>query len=133
MKMQNSKVLKVILFICGALILLPGLIALFNPVGFTARNGVDIVGNISMLNDYRGMGGMLLGSGIIILLGILHHRMAFTSTVVAIVMFLSLALGRFVSIVMDGMPADGLFKATVVEAILGFVAIFALVKFKEKE
>ena len=70
MTMQNSKVLKVILFICGALILLPGLIALFNPVGFTARNGVDIIGNISMLNDYRGMGGMLLGSGIIILLGV---------------------------------------------------------------
>ena len=131
--MQNSKVLKVILFICGALILLPGLIALFNPVGFTARNGVDIIGNISMLNDYRGMGGMLLGSGIIILLGVLHHRMAFTSTVVAIVMFLTLALGRFVSIVLDGMPADGLFKATVVEAILGFVAIFAMIKFREKE
>ena len=131
--MQNSKVLKVILFICGALILIPGLIALFNPVGFTARNGVDIMGNISMLNDYRGMGGMLLGSGIIILLGVLHHRMAFTSTVVAIVMFLTLALGRFVSIILDGMPADGLFKATVVEAILGFVAIFAMIKFREKE
>ena len=131
--MQNSKVLKVILFICGALILIPGLIALFNPVGFTARNGVDIIGNISMLNDYRGMGGMLLGSGIIILLGVLHHRMAFTSTVVAIVMFLTLALGRFVSIILDGMPADGLFKATVVEAILGFVAIFAMIKFREKE
>ena len=69
----------------------------------------------------------------IILLGVLHHRMAFTSTVVAIVMFLTLALGRFVSIILDGMPADGLFKATVVEAILGFVAIFAMIKFREKE
>ena len=130
--MQNSKVLKVILFLCGILILIAGAMALFSPTGFTARNGEDITGHISLLNDYRGLGGMIVASGIIMLLGIIYSRMAFTSTVVAIAMHLSLSLGRVVSIFLDGMPADGLVKATVVETILGLLAIYALVKYREK-
>ena len=129
--MKNSKVLKVILFLCGLAFIIAGCVALFNPVGFTARNGIDIVDNFSLLNDYRSMGGLLLGSGIIIMLGVIHARMTFTSTVVAAVVYTVFALGRVVSIVLDGIPAEGLVKATVVESILGLLAIFALVKFRE--
>ena len=91
--MKNSVALKVILGLCGTLILIPGLMALFSPTGFTARNGEDIAGHISLLNDYRGLGGMMLASGAIMILGIIHSRIAFTSTVVAIGMHLSLSLG----------------------------------------
>ena len=130
--MQQSKVLKVILFIAGAMILLAGAFTLFNPEGFTARNGIDLGGQISLLNDIRGMGGLMVGSGIIILLGIIHRRMTFTSSVVTAGIFLTFALARLLSIGLDGVPADGLVKATIVELVVGIAALVALIKYREK-
>ncbi len=133
MEMQKSKILKVILFLCGAAVLVAGSIALFSPVGFTARNGIDLGDNLSLFNDYRSMGGLLAGTGIVILLGIIHKGMTFTSTVVAAVVLSVFSIGRILSIVMDGMPADGIVKATVVETVLSLLAIFALVKYRVKK
>lgn len=131
MKMQNSKVLKAILIICGVIFILAGSVALFSPVGFTERNGIDIAGNLSLFSDYRAMGGLILGPGIIILLGAIHHRMAFTSTVVAAVVYMTFSLGRILSILLDGLPAEGLIRATVLETVLGLLAVFALVKYRD--
>ena len=130
--MQNSKVLKVILFIAGLMFIGVGLATMLIPVGFVARNGVDISGQITLLNDYRGSGGVILGSGILIMLGVFYSKMRYTSTLLASVLYISFAIGRAISIAMDGMPAEGLVKATVVELIVGFAATFALIKFKEK-
>ena len=132
MEMKKSIVLKIILVLCGLAFLVAGGVSMFNPEGFTSRNGIDIAGNISLLNDYRGMGGLLVGSAIIILLGVIHSRMAFTSTVVAAVVYLVFSLGRGLSLALDGMPADGLFKATIVETILGLLALFALIQYRKR-
>lgn len=132
MNIQHSTLLKVILGIAGILVLLPGVFAFFNPIGFTARNGADISGLMSVLNDYRAAGGMMLGSGIVILLGVIHSRMAFTSTVVAIMAHMTLAFGRLLSLFSDGTPAKGLVAAMVVEAVVGVLAVFALVKYRQK-
>ena len=115
MTMQNSNVLKLILFFCGIAILVAGAIALFNTDYFTARNGIDIAGNLSLYNDYKATGGLFMGVGMLILIGIIHSKMAFTSTVVAMIAHLSIGIGRTISIINHGMPADALFKATVVE------------------
>ena len=132
MLMKNSNILKAILFLCGLLIIVPGVMAIFSTDYFAGRNGIDIAGNISLYNDYKAMGGIMIGAGIVMWLGIIHPRMAFTSTVVAMVTHLSIALGRYISIAMDGMPADGLFKASIAETVLGLLAVFALVKYREK-
>lgn len=129
--MQNSKILKGILFICGLIFIIAGSVALFAPVGFTARNGINITGNLSLFNDYRGMGGLLFGAGIIIMLGVIHARMAFTSTVVAAVVYMTFSLSRILSVLLDGVPADGLVKATVAETILGLLGVFALVRYRD--
>ena len=89
------------------------------------------MGNISLLNDYRGMGGLMFGSGLIIFSGVFIPRMAFTSSVVAAVVYLTFSLGRVLSIVSDGLPFEGLIKATVVELILGLLGLFLLVKYRE--
>lgn len=132
MSMQDSKVLKGILFVCGLIVSIAGSFALLGPEGFTARNGIDISRQISLLNDYRAFGSLMLGSGLIILLGVIHSRMAFTSTVVAVVMYGIMTIGRVLSIVIDGLPAESLIKATVLEGILAAVAIFALIKYRKE-
>ncbi len=129
--MKNSIVLKIILGIGAAMFLLAGWFASFNPLGFVARNGADIAGELTLLNDYRGFGAVLIGAGIIMVLGIIHERMRFTSIVVMAVLYTTFALGRTVSIITDGSPVEGIIKATVVELLVGLVAIFALIKFKE--
>ena len=129
--MKKSIVVKIILGLCGLLIIIPGVIALLSPENFTGRNGEDISGKISVLNDYRATGMFMIGAGIVMLLGLLHSRLTFTSVIVAIFAHLGLALGRWLSIALDGMPADNLFKATIVETILGALAIFVLIKYQE--
>ncbi len=129
--MKNSIVLKIILGIGSAMFLLAGSFSAFNPLQYVARNGIDIAGQLTLLNDYRGSGAVLIGAGIIMFLGIIHERMRFTSIVVMSVLYTTFALGRIISIIVDGIPMEGLVKATVVELIIGLVAIFALIKFKE--
>jgi hypothetical protein len=132
MKMKNSVVVKLILFLCGAAFLAAGGFSTFSPDGFTLRNGIDISNNLGLYNDYRGFGGLMFGMGLVIMLGIIHARIAFTSTVVAAVGYATLTLGRVLSIGIDGMPVEGLLKATIVEGVLALLAIFILVRFKEK-
>lgn len=130
--MENSKVLKAILFISGLLLTIIGGAILFMPVVFSARNGIELGDSISLLNDIRASGALMLAGGLLILSGAFISQLRFMATVVSILMFLSLGIGRIVSIVMDGMPAEGLVKATVVEMIIGFVGIFALLKYRKK-
>jgi len=131
--MKNSKVLKAILFVSGLLLLAIGMATLLTPVEFSARNGIDLHGDISLLNDVRSAGAFLAGSGFVILLGAFIDKLAYTSTIVSIVAYLSYASGRIMSLVIDGMPAEGLVKATVVEIVIGLVGIFAFIKYQENE
>ena len=131
--MENSKVLKFILFLSGLLLIIIGGAFLFIPVEFSAKDGIELGNNISLLSNVRSASGVVMGSGILIMLGAFFPKLSFTSTVVSIVVFLSYGLSRILAIVMDGMPAEGLVKATVVEMILGLVSVFALLKYRKKE
>lgn len=135
MTMKKSIVLKIILGICGLIILLPGALSLLNPVGIAASHGAaDISGDIALLNDYRASGGILFAAGILIVIGIFRPKMTFTSTVIAAFSYLSLGFGRVISIIADGMPDEkSLIIATVVELVLGIAVVTALFMFREKE
>ena len=129
--MQESKVLNVILFLAGLLILVVGSATLFFPVEFSAKHGVNLVQDVSLLNDIRGLGGLMLGSGLIIISGAFVKQMRFTSAVVGSVMYLTFALARVISIILDGVPAEGLIKATVVETVMGLVVLVAFIKYRK--
>lgn len=129
--MRNSKILKFVLFLCGGILLFAGAKAMFTPVGFTARNGIDIIGNTSLINDYRSTGGLMIGGAILILLGIFKNSLAYTSALVASIIFTTFTLARVLSITLDGMPAETLIKATIVEGILALFATVAFIKYRE--
>jgi len=131
--MKKSGVLNAILIVSGILLVGIGFATTFMPVEFSARNDIDLGGNIGLLNDTRAAGAGLLGAGLIILLGAFVRKLAFTSLVVSILIYLSYAFGRIVGIIADGVPVEGLVKATIVEVALGLVGVFALIKFKEDE
>jgi len=129
--MQESKVLNVILFLAGLLILVVGSATLFFPVEFSAKHGVILAQDVSLFNDIRGLGGLMLGSGLLIISGAFVKQMRFTSAMVGSVIYLTFAMARVVSIVLDGVPAEGLIKATVIETVMGLLVLVALIKYRE--
>lgn len=131
--MTNSKILKTILFISGLIATGVGGAILIMPVGFYALNGIDFATDINLLNETRAPGGALLASGILIMSGAFVAKLAFTATVISIVLYLSYGLSRILSIVIDGMPVEGLVQAAVLEIVIGLACVLALVAYRENE
>ncbi len=131
--MKNSKVLKTILFISGLMLIGFGGAILFMPVAMAAISGIELGGNISLLNETRAPGGALLASGILVMSGAFVAKLTFTSVVVSTLVYLSYGLSRILSMAIDGMPAEGLVQVAVLEIVVGLVCVFALVKYRETE
>ncbi len=131
--MKNSKVLKTALCISGLIAMGVGGAILLIPTTFHAANGIELGSSISLLNEVRAPGGALFATGVLILTGAFARRLAFTSTVVSACLYLSYGLSRFLSMAIDGMPAQGLIQAAVLEVAIGLVCAFALVRYRENE
>lgn len=131
--MKNSRVLKAILVSSGLLMTGVGGAILFMPVAFSASNGFDPSSNISLLNETRSAGGALLASGILIMSGAFVAKLTFTSLVISILLYLSYGISRTLSMLIDGVPAEGLVNAAVLEIIVGLVGVFAYLKYRGEE
>ncbi|BDD03603.1 DUF4345 domain-containing protein [Aureibacter tunicatorum] len=133
--MRNSKVLKTYLILSGILLMVLGGATLSVPVEFKAGSGIDIAENINIINDSRAFGALLLGVSIVSLLGAFRCSLSYTSTLLASLLFTSLGIGRLISILADGMPVDGLVKATGLELILGITGFvfFSIYQYNGKK
>ena len=131
--MKNSKVLKTILLISGLIASAMGATILFAPGAFYATYGIELGGNLSLLNEIRASGGTLLASGILIMSGAFVDKLAFTAAVVSTLLYLSYGLSRVMSIGIDGMPVEELVQAAVLEIVIGLACIFALIQYAEKQ
>lgn len=131
--MGNSKILKVILFLSGLLLILVGQGILMNPASFLAKHDIDLGGNISLISELKSHGGVFLGLGILILLGAFIKRLSFTSTIVSTVIYVFFFIARVLSILVDGTPAEGLVIATYIEIFFALLGIFALIKYLPKK
>lgn len=125
--MIYSKVLKVYLFISGLILTLIGSLTTFNPAPIKANEGIDIAGNASALNDVRAFGMLLLATALFSFLGSFKSSLRKAAAISSFMLFLSLGLGRLLSIFLDGMPSDGLIKATGLEFIIGAVGLILFV------
>ena len=130
--MKSSKVLNVILLISGLIAIGVGGTILTMPVAFYSASGINIEGNISLLNEIRASGGALLTCGIVIALGAFVAKLTYTSVVISILLYLSYALSRILSIAVDGMPVEALVQAVILEIIIGLLCVFAFIKYNVK-
>jgi hypothetical protein len=121
--MKNSKVLKTVLFFSGLIATGIGGAILLIPTAFYATYGINLGGDISMLNEIRTPGGSLLAAGILIISGAFVASLTFTSAVIAALIYLSYGVSRILSIGIDGMPSEGLVQATAFEIVIGVVCL----------
>ena len=129
--MKKSKALKVFLIISGLLLTLIGGATLFMPEAIKEASGVDLNGNISVLNDIRASAALILSLAVLVLSGAFVSKLTYTSSLISVLLFLSLGVGRIISIIADGMPVDGMVKATGLEIVLGLVGAFLFFKHQE--
>lgn len=130
--MKNSKTLKIYLVISGLLLTFIGGATLLMPVEMKASAGIDISGNISVLNDIRAMSALLLGIALISLTGALSKKLSYTAALMSTLTFLTLGIGRAISIFSDGDPVDGLVKATILEFVLGIIGAILFITQQNK-
>jgi len=130
--MENSKVLKIILFFSGLPLIVFGAWRLTMPVAFFDFSGLMLGSDVGVLSEARGAGGMILVSGIVILLGAFSAKLRFTSTVLSILVFLSFGFARLLGIAIDGMPGEKILQGIISEFIVGSVAVFAFLKYRKK-
>ncbi|MEN8178294.1 MAG: DUF4345 domain-containing protein [Pseudomonadota bacterium] len=131
--MKSSKALKAILLVSGLIAAGIGGAILVVPEAFYASYGIDLGGNVSLLNEIRAPGGALLAAGILIISGSFVASLTFTALVVASLLYLSYGLSRILSFVIDGMPAEGLVQAAALELVVGMFCVFALLRNRAKQ
>jgi hypothetical protein len=106
-----------------------GLMRLSNPIKTYLKNsGIKLENDTSLLNEMRGVSAVMLCAGIIISLGIFIPYLTFTSHVIASLIFGGFAIGRFISIAVDGKPNKQILQGIMFEIVLGGANIFALVQ-----
>ena len=130
--MKDSKVLKAFLIFSGLLLTFIGGATLFMPVAIKASSGVDLAGNVSVLNDIRASAALILGLAILIISGAFVRKITYTSSLISFLVFLSLGIGRIISILSDGMPVDPIVKATGLEMVLGVLGLVLFMRNREK-
>ena len=119
----------VILSLSSLMLVFVGLMRLSNPIKTYSKNsGIKLENDTSLLNEMRGVSAVMLCAGIIISLGIFIPYLTFTSHVIASLIFGGFAIGRFISIAVDGKPNKQILQGIMFEIILGGANIFALVQ-----
>ena len=130
--MKNSKVLKVILILLGLPLIIFGSWRLLDPISFFNFSGLLLSTDAGLLSEARGAGGAILGFGILIFLGAFKKKLAFTSTITAMILFLGFGIARIISLVVDGNPGSMIYQGIFSEFVFGLLALFALIKYREK-
>ena len=125
--MNNSKILKIYLLVSGFILTAIGGLTTFNPVTIKANEGIQIAENASALSDVRSFGMLLVATALFSFSGSIKSSLRKPATISSFLLFLSLGLGRLLSMLFDGMPSDGMVKATGLEIILGLAGLILLI------
>lgn len=115
-------------------LLLSGLVAggvaasiLIAPDAFYASYGIELGGNRSLTNELKAPAGALLFAAVMMLAGSIRTRLMPLSLTTAAAVFLSFGLSRFLSMIVDGVPHEGLVSAAVVEVAMGTICLISLI------
>lgn len=89
------------------------------PVAFYATYGIELHPDPNLLSELRAPGANLAVLGAVIGVAAFVPRMLRISASLGAAVFLAYAFGRVVSVVNDGIPANGLVQATMIELVIG--------------
>lgn len=127
--MEKNKTVTVFLILAALIGLSIGGGLLFLPAQLQADNGI-ILSGASDFSETRAPGSAIFFAAIFSVISIFQVRLRRTALIIMSLFFLSYGLGRLLSLILDGMPAQGLFYAMIGELIMGAFAVILLIKIK---
>jgi hypothetical protein len=115
------------LSLSSLLLIFVGASRLINPIqAYLKNSGIKLNQDHDLLNEMRGVSALMLSGGILILLGIFIPSLMLNSHVIGALMFLGFAIGRFISIAVDGKPNKQIIQGIVFEVIFGGANVIGL-------
>ena len=120
---MSTLLLKTFLAVAGVIAVGLGTLILLVPVAFYASYGLNLTGQVTLLNELRSHGLSLIGIGLFIMVGALISRLTTTALAVSTFFYLSYGLSRLVGLALDGWPGQGLVMSGVVELAVGSLAL----------
>ena len=124
---MSTLLLKTFLAVAGAVAVGLGTLILLVPVAFYASYGLDLTGQVTLLNELRSHGLSLMGIGLFIMAGAVISRLATTALAVSAFFYLSYGLSRLVGLALDGWPSQGLVISGAIELAVGGLALLIYV------
>lgn len=118
----------VILSLSALMLVFVGVMRLSNPIKtYLKSSGIKLENDPSLLNEMRGVSTVMLSAGIIIALGIFIEKLTFTSHIIASLIFVGFAIGRLISLKVDGKPNKQISQGILFELVLGAANVFCLI------
>ncbi len=123
------EIIKIVILSLSALMLIfVGVMRLTNPIKtYLKSSGIKLDNDASLLNEIRGVSTVMFCSGVIIFLGIFIGKLSLTSHFVAVLIFIGFAIGRLISLKVDGKPSKQIIQGILFELILGVANVFCLI------
>ena len=119
---------RVALVLNGLIMTMIGVRALLTPAAFLGQYGIELPSAMALAEARSIHGGAFGALAILMWLGLLRSNFRVTALWAAAFVMLGLAVGRLVGIVVDGATDSGTLVATVVEVVLGGLALAALMR-----
>lgn len=130
MKDTLKWVLKNLHLIISILIVVPTAIIYGSPSVLEERLDIQ-VGSIDLANLLKAIMFLYIGTSLVWIMGIWKPRYWKSATQLNVLFMLSLAIGRTISIMTDGIPTDGYVYGLIAESILGLFSIYQLKKYSD--
>lgn len=126
--MKTGLFTKGVLLLSGSIVTGIGFAVLLLPDLFYVTNGIALGNDPSLLSEVRASGGVLVSAGGLIFSGLFISRLASTSLTFAAVLYGMYGISRLISMAFDGMPADGLVGAAVLELLIAALCLIPLIR-----
>jgi len=126
--MKTSKLIRVVLFLSGVIAVAIGGMIMTTPDLFYASYGIVVGNDPGTLNETRASGGLLFAMGALVTAGTFVPALASTSSIVAVLVYLSYGSSRLVGFALDGWPQQGMIEAAMIEFAIGFTVIAVILR-----
>ncbi|MEL7297652.1 MAG: DUF4345 domain-containing protein [Pseudomonadota bacterium] len=116
----------VYLTLAGFLLLAIGGSILLAPHAFYASNDIALGSNPTLLSEIRAPGGLLTATALLALISVVRRRLRAFAMPMLVLVYGSFGLARLVSITQDGIPANSIVSAMILELAVATIGVAIL-------
>ncbi|WP_022694070.1 DUF4345 domain-containing protein [Ponticaulis koreensis] len=99
---------------------------LFAPAQFYASSSIELSAGTNLMSELKAAAGLLFVSALCLIAGAIFLRYTRTALRLNALIFGAYALGRLVSMAIDGIPSDALVHATGIEVVVALTSVALL-------